>query len=327
MPLTSTTTLWEGKIMAQHGRKPLGLLGVLLLTSLLIAPEASPWGSAVHAYIDDHLGADRPVRNANEIYGGMAPDVFNYMFEHPDRLQFLYGQTHNNFLRLWDVAHRPFGRSVALGFVSHNDLWGADSTAHHQCARCTAPYGYVIAKAQEMVSLAPLSGLGIPDAVALEVHHNVVESAVDLLIRRQDPHLGQKITAGALLRSPEFPLILAEAYARDFSGQFGLTRAEAVTAIVGEETKFRRTMIQYGQVLMQNDETAMQLVAEQLADQATTYLGSFGVTLPLEPSEVVELAKQLLGVALWLCEPDYAQEIHATIHAVDHALQTHGIRY
>jgi hypothetical protein len=178
-----------------------------------------------------------------------------------------------------------------------------------------------------MVSLAPLSGLGIPDAVALEVHHNVVESAVDLLIRRQDPHVGQKITAGALLRSPEFPLILAEAYARDFSDQFGLTRAAAVKTIVGEEMKFRRMMIQYGQVLMQDDETAMQLVAEQLADQATTYLGSFGVILPLEPSEVVELAKQFLGIAMQLCEPDYAQEIHATIHAVDHALHTHGIRY
>ena len=117
--------------MAKHGRKPLVLLGVLLLTSLLIAPDASPWGSAVHAYIDDHLGANRPVRNANEMYGGMAPDVFNYLFDHPDQLQFLYAQTHNNFMRLWEVAHRRLGRSVAFGFVSHNDVWGADSTAHH----------------------------------------------------------------------------------------------------------------------------------------------------------------------------------------------------
>jgi hypothetical protein len=78
---------------------------------------------------------------------------------------------------------------------------------------------------------------------------------------------------------------------------------------------------------MQDDETAMQLVAEQIADQATTYLGSFGVKLPLSPPEVVELAQQLLGVAMWLCEPDYTQEIQGTIHAVDHALHTHGIRY
>ena len=313
--------------MAQRGRKSLVLLGVLFLTSLLIAPEASPWGSAVHAYIDDHLGANRPVRNANEMYGGMAPDVFNYMFDHPDRLQFLYAQTHNNFMRLWELAHRRLGRSVAFGFVSHNDVWGADSTAHHQCTQCNAPYGYVIVRAQQMVQLAPLTSLGISDEVALEVHHNIVESAVDLLIRRQDPNVGRKITAAALLRSPEFPLLLAEAYSRDFSRQFGLTRAEAVKAIVGEEMNFRRMMIQYGQVLMQDDETAMQLVSEQLADQATTYLSSFGVTLPLSPPEVVELAQRLLGLAMWLCEPDYTQEIQGTIDAVDQALHTHGIRY
>lgn len=314
--------------MTHRGRTPLALLGFLLLTSLLIAPDASPWGSATHAYIDDNLGADRPLRNANEIYGGMAPDVFNYMFDHPDRLQFLYAQTHTNFMRLWDVAHRPLGRSVAFGFVSHNDVWGADSTAHHQCTQCKDPYGYVIAKAQQMLHLAPFPpGLSIPDAVALDIHHNIVESAVDLLIRRQDPHVGQKLTAGALLRSPEFPVLLAEAYARDFSRHFGLTRAEAVKAIAGEEMKFRRMMIQYGQVLMQDDETAMQLVAEQLADQATTYLGSFGVTLPLGPSQFVELAKQLLGVAMSLCEFDYAREIQETIHTVNHALHTHGIGY
>jgi hypothetical protein len=327
MPLTGTSTLWEGKIMAHRGRTPLALLGFLFLATLLIAPEASPWGSATHAYIDDHLGADRTVRNANEIYGGMAPDVFNYMFDHPDQLRFLYAQTHNNFMRLWDVAHPPLGRSVAFGFVSHNDVWGADSTAHHQCTQCNASYGYVIGKAQWMVENTGMSSLGIPDAVALDIHHNIVESAVDLLIRHQDRHVGQKLTAGALLRSPEFPLLLAEAYARDFSSQFGLSRAEAAKTIVDEEMKFRRMMIQYGQVLMQDDETAMQLVAEQLADQATTYLGSFGVTLPLEPAEVVALAKDLLGVAMRLCEPDYVQEIQETIHAVDHALHTHGVRY
>lgn len=312
--------------MAQHGRKPLVLLGFLLLTSLLITAEASPWGSATHAYIDDHLGANRPVRNANEIYGGMAPDVFNYMFDHPDRLQFLYVQTHNNFLRLWEVAHRRLGRSVAFGFVSHNDVWGADSTAHHQCTQCNAPYGYVIAKAQEMVNDPSLSIPGIPDQVALEVHHNIVESAVDLLIRRQDPHVGQRITAAALLRSPDFPALLVDAYARDFSRHFDLTRSEAAKTIAAAEMNFRRMMLQYGQILMQDDETAMQLVAEQLADQATTYLSSFGVILPAS-LDVVELAKQFLDIAIRLCEPDYAQEIQATIDAVDHALHTHGIRY
>jgi hypothetical protein len=260
------------------------------------------------------------------MYGGMAPDVFNYLFDHPDQLQFLYAQSHNNFMRLWEVAHRRLGRSVAFGFVSHNDVWGADSTAHHQCTQCNAPSGYVIAKAQWMVKYASLSILGISDEVALEVHHNIVESAVDLLIRRQDPHVGQRITAAALLRSPDFPALLVDAYARDFSRHFDLTRSGAAKTIAAAEMNFRRMMLQYGQILMQDDETAMQLVAEQLADQATTYLSSFGVILPAS-LDVVELAKRLLGYAMSLCEPDYTQEIQGTIDAVDHALHTHGIRY
>ena len=177
-----------------------------------------------------------------------------------------------------------------------------------------------------MVKLAPLSGLGISDEVALEVHHNIVESAVDLLIRRQNPHVGQRITAAALLRSPDFPALLVDAYARDFSRQFDLTRSEAAKTITAAEMNFRKMMLQYGQVLMQDDETAMQLVAEQIADQATTYLGSFGVTLP-PLLDVVELAKLLLGYAMGFCEWDYAQEIQGTIDAVDHALHTHGMRY
>ena len=41
------------------------------------------WGSAVHAYIADHLGKKAPLLNLNEVYGAMAPDVFNYMFDNP----------------------------------------------------------------------------------------------------------------------------------------------------------------------------------------------------------------------------------------------------
>jgi hypothetical protein len=108
--------------MTPRGRKPLVLLGVLLFTSFLIAPEASPWGSAIHAYIDDHLGKSGPVRNVNEMYGGAAPDVFNYMFEQKAWMDFLYAKTHNNFMKVWKAAHLQMGQAAAFGFVSHNDV-------------------------------------------------------------------------------------------------------------------------------------------------------------------------------------------------------------
>lgn len=54
---------------------------VVILFSALTVTQAFGWGSAVHAYIDDHLGRKGPVRNLNEIYGAMAPDVFNSFFQ------------------------------------------------------------------------------------------------------------------------------------------------------------------------------------------------------------------------------------------------------
>jgi hypothetical protein len=334
MPLSSTTTVWEGKSMAQRGRTPLVLLGVLLLTSLLIAPEASPWGSAIHTYIDDHLGKSRPFRNVNEMYGGAAPDVFNTMFDQKAWMDFLYGETHNNFLKLWEAAHLQLGKAAAFGFVSHNDVWGADSTAHHRCAsaQCDEGDGYVVAKAKEM--LLPqaygdylLNGLGLPYPVALELCHNIVESALDLLIKKNDPTIGKKLATAALLRAPQFPFLLVEAYAHDFSHQFSLPPSEAVKVILEAEMNFRKTSILYGQVLMQDDATATYLVAEQLAAQAVGFLGSFGLTLPIPPQDVPGVIEGLLVVATGICKDDYFDEIQGTIRAVDIALRAHGLWY
>lgn len=334
MPLILTTTRWEEKTMAHRGRKPLVLLGILLLTSLLIAPEASPWGSAIHVYIDDHLGKDGPLRNVNEMYGGTAPDVFNYLFDQKAWMDYLYAETHTNFMKVWQAAHLPLGKALAFGFVSHNDVWGADATAHHQCTRCGFPNGYVIVKADAMASLIPLSSLGIdiPDPtlanlVARELYHNIVESALDLLISQKDPTVGKKLATAALLRSPEFPLLLVEAYARDFSSEFRLPRSEAIKVILDAEMNFRKTSILYGQVLMQESATATQLVAEQLAAQAVGFLGSFGVSLPIPPDQVPGLIKWLLEQATELCKDDYFDEIQGTVQAVRIALRTNGIWY
>ena len=320
--------------MAHDARKPLVLLGILLLVSFLLAPDASPWGSAIHVYIADHLGKDGPLRNVNEMYGGTAPDVFNYLFDQKAWMDFLYAETHHDFMKVWRAAHLPLGKAAAFGFLSHNDVWGADSTAHHQCTRCGFPDGYVIVKAEIMATSIPLSGLGIvisdPEfayGVARELYHNIVESALDLLISHKDPTIGKKLTTAALLRSPEVPSLLVEAYARGFSDKFGLRLSDAVKVILDAEMNFRKTMILYGQVLTQDSATATQLVAEQLAAQAVSFLGSFGITLPIPPEQVPGLIVWLLGEATEICQADYFDEIQGTIQAVRIALRANGIWY
>ena len=69
------------------------VFGFALFLALTMG-QAYGWGSATHAYIDDHLGKKGPVKNLNEIYGAMAPDVFNFLFSNMDMMKYLYTVAH-----------------------------------------------------------------------------------------------------------------------------------------------------------------------------------------------------------------------------------------
>ncbi|MCL4477241.1 MAG: hypothetical protein M1508_13645 [Nitrospirae bacterium] len=64
------------------------------------------------------------------------------------RIGDLYIATHYDFLKVWDASRNEVERSLAYGFVSHNDMWGADFTAHHSGRTYGQTEGYVIAKAE-----------------------------------------------------------------------------------------------------------------------------------------------------------------------------------
>ena len=207
-----------------YWKKLLAIVVGNILVSVLMVSEAFAWGSATHAYIDDHLGRKGPVRNLNEIYGGMAPDVFNYLFSNLFWLNYLYNETHySNFLSVWKEADTLFEKSVAFGFVSHNGITGADATAHGKYDY-EHPDGWVIAKAVEMANIeavkAVLLKFGLTEekqngsleisAAGYELCHNFVESAVDLLISQHDRRLGGKIATAAISRTPKFPDLLSK---------------------------------------------------------------------------------------------------------------------
>ena len=309
-------------------KRDLIVLGLISLTLLLSSSEAFSWGFATHAYIDDHLGQEGPWANLQEIYGGVAPDLFNYLFDDPVALAFLSDQTHHHPLKVWKAAGRSLEKPLAHGFVSHNDLWGADYTAHHVCQKCGQTDGYAIARAKELLALAPLPPeLGIPDEVAIEIFHEIVENAVDILIKRKDPWIGYKLTSSALLRSPHFPHLLARAYAKDFSTTAGISYPEAARFILSAEKEFRKTIILYGQILVQDEETATQLISEQTADLARGFLALYEIDLDLPKEAIVELVTSYMMLALQICEDDYLDEIAATIHFVKGQLKAHGITY
>jgi hypothetical protein len=321
----------------KRGKKALLGIGIVIVAVGLLASEAFPWGWAVHTYIDDHLGTDRKLRNMNEIYGGMAPDVFNYMFGY---LPFLSNQTHgdyetgeSHFMKVWDAARGRLQKSLAFGFVSHNDLWGADFTAHHQCMTCGPDpvKGYVIAKAEELqlILMPVLESYGIllnPDDV-LDIAHEMTEAGIDLLVKRTlDSRIGQKIVSSSLLRDPGFPLLLVKAFAGDLADYAGINRFEAARIIVSAEREFRKSMILYGTALNQDEATALMLISEQLAAVAEGFLAANGVDLP-EEVDLVPLIQFAIGTSMEICADDFADELKKTTTFVEKQLKTHGVSY
>jgi len=296
----------------------------IVLALFFSSSNAFSWGSATHAFIDDYLGKKRGLKNVNEIYGGMAPDVFNYMFDNPFYMGYLSNQTHNEFMKVWEKARWRREKALAYGFVSHNDKWGADYTAH-------SAEGYIIAKAEVLKGI--LEGvpeyrdLGLEDPVALEVSHNLVEAGIDLLIKRIDHMIGQKIISSALLRSPEFPFLLVKAYAKDFSQYAGISYLKAVNIIISTEREFRKTTILYGQALTQQDEImAIQLISEQMAELSESFFAAYGITLP--PGTVLTpLVSFAIVKSMEICAEDFRQEILETINFVNQQLNSNEISY
>jgi hypothetical protein len=320
---------------ALKGKKSWTILTALVLILGLNASQAWAWGSATHTYIDDRLNRQsRGQKNLGEMYGGVAPDLFNYLFA--PYQPYLYWQTHNDFLKVWEAAgpgRSSVNRAFAYGFVSHNDLWGADVTAHHKGRTSGQDQGYVIAKAKALIPFLNFAlqpwGVVLDPAVALDLSHNFVEYGVDVLVKSLDGRVGAKMAGAALKRNPTFPALLVQAYGDDVAAAAHITRKEAAQLILAAEQSFRKTKIYEGQALMQDDAAAIALLAEELADFAQAYLASFGVTLPqgVGRAEVVGLAAFGIGQAMALCGDDFENELKATIAFVNEQLDTHGIAY
>jgi len=313
--------------MKKNGtRKLVPGLTALLLVLFLNCPDAFSWGSATHAYINSQLSNSLKHLN-DEVYAGTVPDLFGYMFDSPYLLD-LSAQTHDQSMKVWSSAKLKQEKALAYGFVSHNDLWGADFTAHHSGRTFGTEEGYVISKASQLKSILETipeyAALQLPDPISLEVSHNFVETGLDILIRRLDPQIGAKLSSAATRRSPVLPALLVRANAKDLSLLPGMNHGKATRLIQSAEKEFRKSMILYGQALMLDDATATQLIAEQTADISKGFLSAYGIPLP-EELDLIPLITFAIEQSIILCEEDFAEEITATIDFVDQNLQAHGI--
>lgn len=299
------------------------------LAVVLLSQAAFPWGAATHAYMEEHLlkklGQTDSAVLYNRIYGANAIDIFNnnFIFPYVEFQAFLHDTARGNFLKAWEVAESKDERAFAYGFVSHNNTWGMDSSAHVSGVTYGRGEGYVIAKARVLAAmlgpaLEAQLGVPLPEEVLINVGHYLVESGVDLLVRAKDPAIGSKLTAAAFYRSGAIPTLLVNAYTDDLSA---LAAIDAAPIILVAEGNFRASMMAYGFALTQDN--ALDLVAAELAAIGVSYLGlPSGSEALLTP-----IAKQGIGAAMTLCAPDFERELHASTGRVNGGLSSHGIAW
>ncbi len=310
-------------------------LGILVPVFLLFsASMAFSWGSATHAYIAAKIGKIWPLMNANEMYGCMAPDLFNYVFTlTPEQMQVTNYYTHGTpghegFMDVWKKAKWwGYQKCLAFGYVAHNDVWGIDFTAHHWGVKIGQGVGYVILKASELLNenidmgQGPFPlwmifysiGLTNPED-QLELAHNLFETAGDIHLAQKDRLIGEKMIAAALARSNDFPGLLTSV--------MGAAWKDTIDAV---EKEFRKSMALYGYALIRDQESAIINMAEMMAQLGIEFLQAKGLP-PIDPTLARLLAEKVIRAALPLCH-DYMTEVNATIGFVKANLQAHGVVY
>lgn len=317
-------------------RKRISLVLAVALVLTAMAGSSLAWERGTHAYIADILKKAGGPYNIDEIYGAMAPDVFNYMFTIPNVLfrDYLYDQTHHNFMLVKDAVQWGYEKASAYGFLSHNNLWGADSTAHIASRTLLPGEGYVITKAQELnswlMTYVPPYALLLgpyPD-VALEICHIIIEAAGDIVLVRFDPSVGANLVEIASRSKPHMQNLMARAYAMELSHVsaslgYHLTPPQAEMLIRNEEQNFRDSCIAYGTLLQQDESTILGGVIQQFKLLAQVYLVANGIPVPSDP-ELQALLEVSFSAAFPLIEGDYMDEIFATIAMVKRNMVKEG---
>ncbi len=315
-------------------------LRLICFISVMVPATAFSWNQATHAYIADRLGARVGHDNMNEMWGSVAPDLFNFVFD-PDlcpgcisyQTQGTYSET---FLKLWNAAGTNSEDALAYGFVSHNQQWGADFVAHVSGLRPGYENdGYIITKERILLNTPypadpqktfgdVFAGLGMSPYEGEMVAHLIAEDAIIRLGNEVDPLIGRKLATAARGETKRFSTLLVNAFAADYAVHcFGGDYSTAAAMLNATEKEHRKNMIFLGEAISQSEPVAVQLLAEQVAGVLADFLGG---SLPVPDAEAVEIMKAALFTSMAICD-DYKAEIDATVDFVDNNLKEHGITY
>jgi hypothetical protein len=306
------------------------------------------WGNATHVYFAKELGAKFGPINMNEMYGALMPDCFNLMLDANG--MYLQNQTHNNAMPVWHAAHGFTQKSLAFGFMTHNQTWGADYTAHVKSFTFPgfADGGYAVEKGYELLpQLAPVlleilltagvpadDGDGNPVAelyaygIAPALGHDLSETAVDLLVKRNiDRAIGPRMLLAAQCRPKNAGALLAAAYAQSLADAVGIPVEQATAIIVGAEQEYQKYIVQYGMAFSLPEKQTIALLSEQTVPIAEMYIDAAlqenfpGVHVTVSPEQVTTF----INAAIAAVKPDYAREVSRTLCSIEKGLRENGV--
>ncbi len=293
---------------------------IFTILSLLVLPNnLFAWGSATHAYIAKQLCEEgsEPLL----IYGSVIPDFFNQ--EHNS---VYYDQiakiTHYKLEKIKKESNKRKLFEFSLGYLSHNEKWGADLTAHKK-ARTIYKKGYVAEKSNiigskirtELEKNFANQGVLFPfilaNALSSEIAHPLIEIAVDLEIKTyEDTSIGSDLISSAINRRDDLPDILVSAYAGDLSKKYKIPKTEVMDIIKNAENNFREAIIKYGVILNYDYDLTIDLLAKEGTDLINYFLESSSYK---GCSITPEIMKKFINFAIDETKNDYQKEISETI--------------
>ena len=307
---------------------------LLVLFAVAPATDCLAWGSITHTHLANRLGERANLQNMQEMYGSTLPDMFNLVMDSPYS-DFMYEAMHYRFDEIRPYTWTSLLEAAMMGIASHNDAWGADWTAHHDAMSLPEPIGYVVYKEQALAPvLEPmladlLVSAGVPNAAMIAhelapgLAHNFVETAVDLLIsRNEDPIAGYRLLLSAKLRAAGIPLMLARAFSRDLAYEYGISRFEAWLFIVIVEREYRDLMAMYGGIFTKGFDEAVSLLSEQGAIYAGILLEALTGIPVAVPPEIV--GNFLVDHAIPSVQDDYSNEIALTLAYLEERMGDEG---
>jgi hypothetical protein len=289
------------------------------------------WGTLTHVYLANHLGVKYGPLNMNEMYGATLPDLFGYDFSDPGfYADYLFHTSPEVYQSLYGLAVSPNAKAVFYGVYTHNnidgDVRGADWYAHG-----VYPFpgkdlpdqtGWVIHQGSILVNnpvisnyinnlLGPYAPYFMP-----VVGHTLIETAVDILVKRQeDPLAGARLYLAARYRSNEVPQVLDKVFGPYFPPG----------SILAAEEAYKQQMMGFGQMFMLPERQLIGQISEQTIGVAQLFLVK---VLGVPPDQVPQFdpnkIAEFIRIAIRQVEPIYHSELMATLCNVEKNLKNFG---